>query len=227
MAFFSYQSLKKYKFADIAYMGAEWIKNNRQQFFSILGVSAGIIVFIAFFLTRYFLVRERVSDKLSLGQALMYHNQYEQGVKMLDEVIAQYSNTPSASMARLTKADYLISQHKYSEAKDLVSNVLSNGKTEALVPLAYTYMGNIEEDTQDYKGAISTYNDFLSKYPDHFLVPDILQSLGRVYQITGGYEQAKAAYLRIETEFKGTRWEQNARENLFVLNNAKLLGNKH
>ena len=222
----THKNLKNSELSDIVYKGAEWIKNNRQQAVSILGILFGAIFFVIFFLTRYFLVRERVSDKLSLGQALIYHNQYDQGVKVLDEVISQSSNTPSALIARLTKADFLISQHRYSEAKDIISNVINSAKSDTLIPLAYPFMGNIQEDTQDYKGAITTYNDFLNKYPDHFLVPEILQSLGRVYQITGAYDQSKAAYQRIATEFKGTRWEQNARENLFVLSNANLPGRK-
>ena len=222
----SHQNPKKKELADIAYKCFEWIRNNRQQFYSISGIVLGVILFAAFFFTRYFLVKERVSDKLSLAQALIYQNQTDQGVRLLDEIIGQYSNTPSASIARLTKADFLINQHKYSDAKDIVSKVMNSGKPDTVIPLAYPFMGNIEEDTQDYKGAIGTYNDFLTKYPDHFLVPDILQSLGRVCQITGAYDQAKAAYQRLATEFKGSRWEQNARENLFVLNNANLPGKK-
>ena len=222
----SHHNLRKNELADAVYVVAEWIKNNRQQFYGIAGIVIGIIIFTAFFLTRYFLVRERVSDKLSLAQALMYHNQADQAVKTLDEVIAQYSNTPSAAIARITKADYLIRQHKYSQARDLISSVMASGKPETIIPLAYPIMGNIQEDTQDYKGAINTYNDFLGKFPEHFLVPGILDSLGRVYQITGASEQAKGAYQRLVTEFKGSGWEREARENLYMLNSANPSHNK-
>ncbi len=222
MASLSHQDLKKNELADILYAVMEWIKNNRQTFYSIVGIAAGIILFTVFVLTQYYSVRMRVSDKLSIAQALIYHNQVDQGLALLNEVISQYSSSPAASMARLTKAEYLISQRKYKEAKDMTAYVMGNGKPAAVVPLAYPYMGNIQEDMQDYQGAISTYNEFLTKFPEHFLLPKILESLGRVYELSGANEQAKTIYQRLSTEYKGAKWEQNALERLFFLNNPKL-----
>jgi len=218
MAVYSQKDLKKNEVTEIVYVAAEWIRNNRQTFYSLAGIFGGIILFMVFFFTRYFIARERVSDKLSVGQALIYHKQMDRGLKMLDEVINQYSTTPSAYMARLTKAEYLINQRKYPEAKAIVSDVITNGKPDAIVPLAYPFLGNIQEDTQDYKGAVKTYNDFLARFPEHFLAADILSSLARVYELSGNFAQAKASYQKLAASFKGSKWEELAKMRLSYIN---------
>lgn len=217
MATFTHHGSNNNKIEDIAYKTADWIRKNRQTFYSIAGIVGGIILFTVFFFTRYFVAKERVSDKLSMAQSLLYHNQADQGIKMLDEVITQFTDSPSAYIARLNKADYLISQNKFDEAKNIILNVIANGKPEAIIPLAYPYLGEIQEDIGDLKGAVKTYNEFLVKFPDHFLSAKVMESLARVDAVSGNTEQAKAAYKRLEVEFKGTAWEKRAAEQLRAL----------
>jgi TolA-binding protein len=220
------QNLKKNELADTMESALYWIQNNRQSFFSILGVTVGVILFAAFFFSRFYLVQSRVTDRLSVAESYIYAGQKEQGINLLNDLINQYPTSPAAYKARLHKADNLVSQSKFDEAVALAREVTVNGKPEIIQPLAYTHLGNIQETMQDLKGAVATYNEFLNKYPMHFLTPKVLESLARIYEMNNQPKEAQETYQRLTTAYKGTKWEQSAAERLFILSNPQYSAGK-
>jgi TolA-binding protein len=212
--------LKKNELADMVLIAVEWIRNNRNTFFSILAIAAGVLLFSVFFFTRLQTMKVRAEDKLSMAMGQLQQGAAPQGLATLDEIINSYGGTVAASRARLFKADYLISQNKFKEAEQAVQPVISAGKPKEVVPLAYETLGVIQEDEGNFTDALKTYTTFLEKYPEHFLTPKIYESIGRIRELTGAPQEARSMYEKLATLYPGTAWAQRAQEKMRTLPSA-------
>lgn len=212
--------LKKNELEEIVLKIIFWIKNNKQVFIGAAS-TVGIICFFAVFLfMRLNTMKTRSADKLSMAQGMIYQGQIDNGMKVLDEIISQYSRTESSFKARLLKAEYLILEKKYEEAEKAVFPVVLNGKPKNIIPLAAVVLGTIQEDRTKFTEAVQTYNSFLSKYSDHFLAPKVYESLGRVYEMLGSKQEAKNAYEKLSTLYPATGWAQRAQEKIAEISSS-------
>jgi TolA-binding protein len=211
------QQLKRNELADLIVAAVTWIKNNRNLFLSIAGTASAVLILGIFFFTRYYALTKRANDKLAIAQGFMYRGQNNEAVKLIDEVIRQYSRTPAADKARLLKADYLSIQGDYEGAQKAVAPVVEKGKPKSVVPLAYGALGRVQENAGKYQEAIKTYTAFLDKYAEHFMAPKIYESLGRVYELSNMPAEARSTYEKLATLFPASGWAQRAQERLQML----------
>jgi tetratricopeptide (TPR) repeat protein len=211
------QQLKKDALAELVLASAEWIKNNRSLFLTIAGTVLGVIFLVAFFFTRFHATRVVANEKLAVAQGQLYSGQPAQGMQLLDDIINRYSQSPVAFKARLTKADFLLVQQNYAEAEKTLLPVTEKGKPASIIPLAFSLLGTAQEDAGKYNDAIKAYTTFLDRYPDHFLAPKMYESLGRVYELTGARDEARATYEKLITLYPATGWSQRAQERLTAL----------
>lgn len=188
----------------------DFIKNNQTTVFTTLGFTIGIILLVIFIYTRIQIVNANSSDKLTMAVQTIASTQVEQGISMLDDVINNYSNTPSAYRAMLMKANYLYSKKEYEQAKELTLNVIHNAKPETVKPLAYPLLIAIFDNMENTEQAIETSKMFIEKYKDNFLVPSVMENLARLYEVSGNAEEAKKTYTQIETLFPNTVYAQRA-----------------
>jgi TolA-binding protein len=78
-------------------------------------------------------------------------------------------------------------------------------------------MGAIREDAGKYPEALQAYNDFIKKYPTHFLAPRMHEAIGRVQEISGAAAQARDTYDQIVKMYPMTAWAQHAQERLAAI----------
>jgi tetratricopeptide (TPR) repeat protein len=209
--------LKQNELEQFILRGIEWVKENRNTVFSALAVIAGAALLTIFLFTRFNALKTRTSDKLTMAQGQLYSGQINEGVKLLDELINQYSLSASTEKARMLKADYLRSQKKYDEAEKMILPVIEKPIPKEVGPLALSMLAIIKEDSGKYADAIKVLNSFISLYPEHFLAPRIYESLARNYELTGATEEAKKAYQNIVTLYPSSGWTQRAQERLATL----------
>ncbi|MGA2090824.1 MAG: tetratricopeptide repeat protein [Endomicrobiales bacterium] len=217
MATMTRHDLKKNELEDFLIFAIKWVQNNRQTFFTIVAIVAGIILFSLFFFVRLHTAKLRANDKLSMAQAQIYGGQVDAGLGSLDELITQYSGTAASTQARMLKADYYASKKDFVNAEKTIRPVIDAGIPPSIIPLAYSILGDIEENAGNYKGAIATYTEYLEKYPDHFLVPKVYESLGRLYELSGSPAEAKGSYEKLTTLYPGTGWAQRAQERIAMV----------
>ena len=87
--------LKKNELAEIILEAVEWVKSNRQIFFSITGLVAVAIAFSIFFYVKLSQLEQRAIDKLAFAQGQLYQGNVDQAIKVMDDVIA--TNTSSSA----------------------------------------------------------------------------------------------------------------------------------
>jgi predicted negative regulator of RcsB-dependent stress response len=144
------------------------IKKNKTTFFTIVGFIILVGAFTIFTYTRFQMLNANSSTKLAAAAKYISGGQTEQGMQLIDDVISQYSRTPSSYRARLMKANYLITQKKYEEAELLVKTVISQARPETVKPLAYPVLIAIYDEAGNIEKAISASNEFLAKYKKTF-----------------------------------------------------------
>ena len=195
----------------------EWIKNNRNTFFTALATVLGVLILGIFFAVQYSTLSGTSRDKLAYAQAQLYQGQQDQGVAMLDDIIAKYSTSEVAAQARLIKASYLISKQDYLAAETVLLPLSQKDKPKLLVPLAVSMLGAVQENMGKVDDAVKTYSSFLDKYPDHFLAAKTYESLARVYEIKRSVPEAISNYEKLANLYPNTGWAQRAQERLSVL----------
>lgn len=212
------QELKHDALATALISSIAWIRENRSLFTGIVSTAAGVILLASFFMYRSHVSTERAQDKLSMAQGQLYAPQgADQGMRMIDEIINQYSKTGAAVKARMVKAEYLQDQRQYDEAEKTLLPIVQQPGTDPVAPLALQVMATIREDAGKFPEAIQTYQQFIEKYPDHFLAPKVYESIGRVYELTGKTPEAKGTYEKLATLYPASGWAQRAQERLAAL----------
>lgn len=192
----------------------DFIKNNQTTIFTVLGFTIGIIILVVFIYTRIQIVNANSSDKLTMATQYIAQTQIEQGINMLDDIITNYPNTPSAYRAMLMKANYLYSQKEYEQAKELAQTVISKAKPDTVKPLAYPLLIAIFDNLQNTEAAIETSKTFIEKYNGNFLVPSVMENLARLYETVNNIEESKKVYEQIINSFPDTAYAQRAKSKI-------------
>ena len=189
----------------------EWIAANRQTFFFIVGTAAIALVVGAFVFASFRNLREQAWQKYAEGQNWLYGNRPDQALTVFNDVISNYSRTPAAVYALISKGDLLYAQKKPKEAAEAYQECVNKGPERIILPFVLASLGAAQEDQGDFNAAISTYKKLLSEFPDHFLAPKAYESLARSYEMSKNPDAAKEVYEKVITMYPGTLWADKAR----------------
>jgi len=132
----------------------------------------------------------------------------EGGLKILDDIIVNYPDTPLAEKAQLTKADYYYERREFELAEDEYARFANNFprsryQAKALLWSAYAALASfpgIEFDDTPLLTAKERFQTFLNAYPDQgrqFDVPVLLEQIAntradKTVAIARYYERADA-----------------------------------
>lgn len=189
-----------------------WIKNNRETFIGSAVILLAAVVFGVYFYMHYRDLRETAWKNLFVAQQTGFGGNHAQAMDMLNAIETTYGNTTAAPYALLTKGDILYSQGKYKEAAAEYAK-LSNASAD-LAPLALYNAGKCKEAERDLAGAQAAYADILSRFPEHFIVPEAHYSQARAQELSGAKDLAKASYEKIVLLYPETSWASQAKAKL-------------
>ncbi|MCX5783335.1 MAG: tetratricopeptide repeat protein [Elusimicrobia bacterium] len=187
-----------------------WLKNNRQY---AMGTLVAIIA--AAIASYYISVKIAAKDdaaweKFYFAQKAVYSANLEQGIKELDELAAAFSSSKAAGYGLLLKGDILFSQGKAKEAAEIYKPLAAKNKP-LISELAYSGLCASLEAQNNFSEVISSAEEFLRKYPGHFLAAQIESFRARAQDLLGKTDEAKISYERIYTMFPNTYWGQSAK----------------
>lgn len=212
------QQMKKDELNDLVLALVYWIKGNRTMFFNIVGIIAGIAIFTTFFLVRYHTLSLRGIDKLSIAQSIFFQGDAQRAIPMLNELIISYPDSEISTQARLTLAGIYFDQMNLQKAEETIKPNTVNSKPKSMMPLSLSELGTIQENAQKFSEAIKSYNEFLNKFPEHFLAPKTYESLGRVYELSSSLAEAKSTYEKLVALYPSSPWAQKAQERINMIN---------
>jgi TolA-binding protein len=97
---------------------------------------------------------------------------------------------------------------------DLISKILELKKIKSILPHTLYLLGQCYQNLNDFTNAINTYNNFISKYPNHFLTPRVYESLAITYELAGEKENARNVYDKLNILYPGSYWSNLAQQKL-------------
>ncbi|MDR2666037.1 MAG: tetratricopeptide repeat protein [Endomicrobium sp.] len=191
---------------------------NKVRIFTVTALTIGLIFIGAFIYFKSNESNKMSSNKLSEAYTSFARGDIRSGFTLIDETIARFPKTTAAYQARLIKADILIEMQKHEEALRILEETLNNGKPKTIKPLASSRIIYVYDSKKNYPKAIFASNEFIKKYPDHFLIKDIYLNLAEYYLLSGSKNDAVRVFNEIVVKFSNT---QEAKKAQSRLNNIK------
>ncbi len=156
------------------------IKENKTKIFTTIGFILAAILFVLFVYVRIQSINNDASDKLDTASQLIATGNMEQGMLIIDNLMKNYSNTPSAYRAMIMKASNLMYEKKYDQAEAILKNFIANAKPEIVRPNAYPLLITLYEDSNNKAKAVSASKEFLEKYGNNYLAVSVGKNLERL-----------------------------------------------
>ena len=179
-------------------------------------VVAGSVVLIAaailgaWFYLHYSQINDTAWKQLFIAQQTGFSGAYAESEKKLDEVAAGFARSDAAPYAVMSKGDILFRQEKYKEALEEYKKLV-NGPAY-MRRFAIFNAGKSREALALTAEAAADYRDFLAKYSDHMLAPEVHFSLAAVQEKLGDREGARSTYEKIAILYPETSWSEAAKQ---------------
>lgn len=188
----------------------DFVKNNRES------VIAGSVVLIAavllgsWFYLHYRQINDTAWKQLFIAQQTGYAGAYAEAGKKFDEVVSGFARSEAAGYAVMSKGDLLFRQEKYKEALEEYRKLLDG--PESLRPFALYNAGKSREAMGASAEAAADYRDFMAKYSDHMLAPEVHYALAAAVERLGDDKEARAVYEKIAILYPETSWSEAAKQ---------------
>ncbi|MDT8286929.1 MAG: tetratricopeptide repeat protein [Elusimicrobiales bacterium] len=187
-----------------------FIKRRRDGVIAAAVVLVAAVVLGAWFYLHYSRINDTAWKQLFIAQQTGFSGAFAEAEKKLDEVASGFARSDAAPYAIMSKGDILFRQEKYKEALEEYKKLL-NGP-DYLRPFAVYNAGKTREAMALTAEAAADYRDFLAKYSDHMLAPEVHFSLAAVQEKMGDLTGARTTYEKIAILYPETYWSAAAKE---------------
>ncbi|MDQ7773558.1 MAG: tetratricopeptide repeat protein [Elusimicrobiales bacterium] len=187
-----------------------FVKEKRESVIAASVVLLAAVILGTWFFLHYRQINDTAWKQLFIAQQTGFGGAYAESEKKLDEVAAGFARSDAAPYAVMSKGDILFRQEKYKEALEEYKKLL-NGPAY-MRPFALYNAGKSREAMALTAEAAADYRDFLARYADHMLAPEVHFSLAAVQEKLGDKEGAKASYEKIAILYPETSWSAAAKE---------------
>jgi tetratricopeptide (TPR) repeat protein len=186
-----------------------FVKQKRETVVAASVVLIAAIILGAWFYLHYRQINDTAWKQLFIAQQTGFSGAYAESEKKLDEVASGFTSSDAAPYAVMSKGDILFRQEKYKEALEEYKKLLAG--PAFMRPFAIYNAGKAREAMGASAEAAADYRDFLAKYADHMLAPEVHFSLAAVQERLGDKEGAKAAWEKIAILYPETSWSEAAK----------------
>jgi tetratricopeptide (TPR) repeat protein len=156
----------------------------------------------------------RAEEKIAVAESYFYTGRFDDGMRLLDEIINTYKNTKYFSYAMYLKANSLYEHKNFEQAKKVCLEILSFKKTKNIIVPTMYILAQCYQNLNNFDEAIKVFNDIVKEFPDHYLTPRVYESLGFCYELKGDLQKAKEIYERMNILYPGTYWASIAQQKL-------------
>ncbi|MFN3550839.1 MAG: tetratricopeptide repeat protein, partial [Endomicrobiia bacterium] len=119
-----------------------------------------------------------------------------------------------AGYALYLKANFLYEKGDFQQAKEVCLNFLNFKKPKTFIlPMMYI-LAQCFLNLNNFDEAIKIYNEIIQKYPEHYLIARIYESLAICYELKGDIQSSKQIYERMNILYPGSYWAEIAQQKL-------------
>lgn len=191
-----------------------WIRTHREQFWAITGTVVGAALVISFMIQRRQTQNNEAWTQLGVAQGYLLQHQMDQASKALEQWSTRFAGTSANSYAQFLQADLLYNSTDYAGAARVYGNLAAQARPLELRPLALSAQSSSEEMAGRIPEALSLAQQFVEKYPDHFLSAAMFINQARLTELAGNASAASALYDRFVVLYPQSPWTSFARARL-------------
>ena len=191
---------------------SNWMVQNRPRVLTIIGIVLAAILIGSVIVLRQKEQQELAWTRLAQAQSYASQNKTSEARQILTELLS--SNTAGTFRLYLeyNLGEVALKEKNYDEAVQHYRAVIDRGGKEPLVPLAYSNLAFSFEEKKDFADSARVYQEFLDKFPDHFLAPRTQFYLGRAHLLAGEMEAGNRALGNLIDLYPTSEWAKNARQ---------------
>jgi tetratricopeptide (TPR) repeat protein len=117
----------------------------------------------------------------------------------LEEIVSEYSVSPSGNLARYYLGMAYLKQKEYDKAIDMLKSY--DAKDEMTGSLAYGAIGDAYLELKETDEAISFYEKAIDEKPNNFTTPIMMFKLAIAYESMGDYKKSKETFEKIRKDY--------------------------
>lgn len=138
--------------------------------------------------------------------------------QQLEDLVKEYSSTPTAPVALLDLAKTLYNDGKTAQARTQYEHFLKNYKGHEMHPVAELGLAYCTEADGDFDGAATQFADFAKKHAKSYLHPQAILSVARCMEQAGRTDKARVVLEDFLAENGSSSWAGTAESALQALN---------
>ena len=209
----SRQPAKQDEVRDLFARGLEWALARRREVALGLGGVVLLAAVTGLFLYAHAAKENEAWDKLTFAEAYSYYGRAQEAATTLSEVAAQTASPAAAGLASLMEGD--LKQSKGDTAAALASFTrAADVAPEQLKPFAAAGKITALEAAGKPADCAAAATTFLESNADHFLAPQVQETLARCQLAAGQAEAARATWQKISLQHPETPWAARANSRL-------------
>jgi tetratricopeptide (TPR) repeat protein len=173
-----------------------WIRDHREQFWTAIGIVIFAVAGVLFFIQKQKTQSDAAWMSLAQSQGLLMQGKPDDALKAVDEWLATNNGSDAASYGKFIRAEALQKSGKTVDSIAVYTDLASSASPKDMRPLALSGLASSAESAGDFALARSTSQEFLSKYPDHFLAGSMYLVQARSNESLGDKAAAASLYER-------------------------------
>lgn len=110
------------------------------------------------------------------------------------------NDSTQVALKKIAIADFKIYQKKYTQAKELLNDIVVNHSDDPMVETAYLRLGKIHEQFQEKELALAQYQKIIQKYPESIYTDEALFFSALIYEQMSLPEKAQLYFEKVILE---------------------------
>jgi len=207
------QTAKQDEVRDFVGKGLDLAVKNRKELAMGAAAVAVVGILIGFFVYSRNVNETEAWDKLSMAEAYAYSGHPKEAADTLAELASQNASPAAAGLAGLMQGE--LKQEKGEHDAALASFTrAAEVAPEPLKPFAASEKVTALEAAGKQAECAAAAQTFLDANADHFLAPQVQETMGRCQLAAGQAEAARATWQKISLQYPDTPWAQRANSRL-------------
>jgi TolA-binding protein len=192
-------------------VGVKWIREHQERFWAITGTALLSLLFIGLLIHHQQTESDDAWFQLGGIQSQLAQGKLEEARKGLETWEPRFQGSDAATYAKFLRGDLLYRTSDYVQASQVYGDIVQTGRPEVTKPLALSAQISSEEMAGHMAQAQGLAQNFLDRYPDHYLAAPTYMTQARLAELSGNAPAAIAIYDRFTLLYPQSPWTGLAR----------------
>jgi tetratricopeptide (TPR) repeat protein len=209
----SRQPAKQDEVRDLFAKGLDFALTRKREVAAGLGGAVLLAAAISVFVYSRAARENEAWDKLSMAEAYSYYGRAQEASATLTAVVESNASPAAVGLAGLMEAELKQAQGEHDAALASFSRA-ADAAPDQLKPFAVASRVSALETAGKPAECVASAQAFLESQADHFLGPQVQETLARCQLAAGSADAARATWQKISLQYPDTPWAARANARL-------------